>query len=63
MSDLPSLIFAGDLDAARSQARALIREVLENDTVDAVPSVDRRLVILDFDGAVVFSMPFADALH
>lgn len=63
MSDLASLIFVGDLDAARSEARAIIREMLEKETLDGVPTLDRHLAIIGFDGTIVFSMPFIDALH
>lgn len=63
LSDLASLIFVGDLDAARSEARAIIREMLEKETLDGVPTLDRHLAIIDLDGAIVFSMPFIEALH
>lgn len=63
MRDLARLILEGDLEAARGEARALIREILENDAPEAVSIAERQLAIIGVDGSILFSMSFKDALH
>jgi hypothetical protein len=52
-----------DLAAARDQALRTARALLSADVLEGRLSLDLRLDVADESGAVIHSLPFADALH